>query len=801
MSASIPDYLDFDLEIARGADTGSYVARVIDSPKGEASASIVMPFVGHELENVILKLGRTRSGVRKLASPSHELAKTFGSSLYDAVFADEVGTCFRRSLDEAENEGKGLRVRLRLTGVPELADIPWEYLYPQGLRRFLVLSSLTPVVRYLELPRELSALRVESPLKVLLVVSSPRDLATLDTAAEIARIDLALGAQLERGQITVTATPNGTLSALRAVLRHDTFHVLHFIGHGGFDPTSGEGMLAFEDDHRTSHLVSGADLATLLHDHRSLRLAVLNACEGARQSPSDPFSGVAQSLVQQGMPAVVAMQFEITDVAATAFSQEFYASIADGYPIDAALAQARLAVFSEDNDVEWGTPVLYLRARDGRIFDVTTPAAGATPSTPPTPVVVIAPVEPPAVGEVSSATESAPATHEPSTVHTEPAAATHEPSGVETEPAAATHEPSGVETEPAPEAPPPMVDPDAVLQPTVPDASPTVHADPAPVGPATDTRPVTLTGPQPPSGASSQDHEHAPPQRRRWLVAALVALLMTGVVGVALRQIIGSDTPVANPTASVTPPVTPTTPSRSETAASRSSEPSSPSPSSSTSTPPFVPLPVISVPMGSAVIDGDASEWGPSPQVRSTARVFGTASGVSATWQLRWDVEALYLLGEAQDSTPAAPDPANPDQAWRGDSLSFELGRGNTDVTLKNLLRKRDRHYLFGITETPPGVVQAVNVPDSKKVDFNPGITDPRISAAMATTADGYRIEMRVPWQVADLGPVDKGSLFAGNFNISDRGAGGKLGAMYSSNPNRTEQHFIPSWQLIELVS
>ena len=58
-------------------------------------------------------------------------------------------------------------------------------------------------------------------------------------------------------------------------------------------------------------------------------------------------------------------------------SQEFYAAIADGDPVDAALSEARMAVFASDNDVEWGTPVLYLRARDGRIFDI--PAGAAQP--------------------------------------------------------------------------------------------------------------------------------------------------------------------------------------------------------------------------------------------------------------------------------------------------------------------------------------------------------------------------------------------------------------------------------------
>ncbi|HEX2370177.1 MAG TPA: CHAT domain-containing protein, partial [Acidimicrobiia bacterium] len=62
----------------------------------------------------------------------------------------------------------------------------------------------------------------------------------------------------------------------------------------------------------------------ILHGYRPLRLALLNACEGARGSASDPFAGAAQSLVQQGIPAVIAMQFPITDRAAILFAQEFY---------------------------------------------------------------------------------------------------------------------------------------------------------------------------------------------------------------------------------------------------------------------------------------------------------------------------------------------------------------------------------------------------------------------------------------------------------------------------------------------
>ena len=161
------------------------------------------------------------------------------------------------------------------------------------------------------------------------------------------------------------------MSALRRRLRQEEFHVFHFVGHGFYKPDWGDGVLVMEDRNGRSHEVPGEELGGLLHEYDLTRLAVLNACEGARGGVSDPFAGVAQSLIQQGLPAVVAMQFEITDDAAIIFAHELYAAIADGYPLEAALAEARGAIRDEGNLTEWGTPVLYSRAPDGRLFDLT----------------------------------------------------------------------------------------------------------------------------------------------------------------------------------------------------------------------------------------------------------------------------------------------------------------------------------------------------------------------------------------------------------------------------------------------
>ena len=361
-------YIDFDVAI-EPAGSG-FTARVFNSPVGQAATTFSAPFSDLEIENFLLRVGRSRHAVRRIESPEMVSAKQFGGRLFDQVFAGEVRGCLRSSLDEASRQGAGLRVRLHLTKVPALADLPWEFLYNASMNRFLSLSVETPLVRYLELPERIRPLIVQPPLRVLMMISSPSDYPQLDVKRESAKITEALGELEKHGLVTVERQEDATLAELQRRLRKNQYHIFHFVGHGGFDAQADDGLLIMEDQENRGRRVSAQFLGTILHDHRPLRLAVLNACEGARASRGDPFAGTAQSLVQQGIPAVIAMQFEVTDEAAICFTREFYSAIAVGYPVDAALAEARKAIFAEVSEIEWGTPVLYMRSPDGKVFEV-----------------------------------------------------------------------------------------------------------------------------------------------------------------------------------------------------------------------------------------------------------------------------------------------------------------------------------------------------------------------------------------------------------------------------------------------
>lgn len=237
-------------------------------------------------------------------------------------------------------------------------------------RRFLAQSIYTPIVRYIEMPERLQPFKVTLPLKLLVMISSPSDYKRLDVEREKDMLKEALGPLQKAGHLKIKWTEKASLLALHQYLRNSTYHVFHFIGHGGFDKDEREGVLVFEDKHGISYRAGPLRLSALLQDHPSLRLAVLNSCEGARNSRTDPFAGVATRLVLQGIPAVIAMQFEITDNAAIAFASEFYTRLAAGNPVDSALSDARKAIFVQPNDIEWGTPVLYMHSQNGVLFDL-----------------------------------------------------------------------------------------------------------------------------------------------------------------------------------------------------------------------------------------------------------------------------------------------------------------------------------------------------------------------------------------------------------------------------------------------
>jgi CHAT domain len=391
--AAQTSYVDLQVEIT--ADEGRGYRIEVTSPSGgESVATASFPLDERALERRIdglrLALLSSAANARRLAMPDEQLVQELGAELFGWLFSGDARVLFDSSRQQAAREGSDhwLRVILRIRP-PELAALPWEFLYDRRRDDYLSLSG--PLVRYPEVLEPIRPLAVAPPLRVLAMVARPSDRSQLDVELEKQWLLRALADLALDGRVEVTWVPGQTWRELRRAMNQQQWHVFHFIGHGGFDRESGEGFIALGEEGGGTYRLAASKLGQLLGPHHSLRLVLLNSCESAQVDNRELFSSTATVLMRRGVPAVMAMQYEISDRAAIELARAFYEAVADGLPVDLAVRDARLAMsLARPNSLEWATPVLYLRPSSGQLFIPTTgrrrrPEPGPRPKPPPRP--------------------------------------------------------------------------------------------------------------------------------------------------------------------------------------------------------------------------------------------------------------------------------------------------------------------------------------------------------------------------------------------------------------------------------
>jgi DNA-binding beta-propeller fold protein YncE len=354
--------LSVRIEVLHG-DRYKAIVRGLD---GDGQVEFELPFDGGDFDEVASAVSRPRSARRRIESDESVQAREFGERLFELIFRETARDVLRASFAQARRENHGLRLMLQLEGAPQLRNVPWELLCDST--RFISTSAYTPVLRYVDMPSRPPPLSLRPPLRILGMVSSPGDMPALDAERERGHLEQACRSLTDKGLLEIDWVAEASLAGLLKYLNEGDYHIFHFIGHGDFDEQAEDGVLLFEGRAGRSHRVTGVDLGTILADQHTLRLAVINACEGARVALDS--NGIASSLMRYGLPAVIAMQFEISDEAAIGFAQHFYEAVARSHPIDEALADARRGMFADGHGLEWATPVLFTSVDDSRLFDV-----------------------------------------------------------------------------------------------------------------------------------------------------------------------------------------------------------------------------------------------------------------------------------------------------------------------------------------------------------------------------------------------------------------------------------------------
>jgi hypothetical protein len=300
--------------------------------------------------------------------PSERFILNIGGLLFDELFQGGIRDLWVTARADMQNDHHlHLRLRLDLQS-PAIAALPWETLADPRRRRTLAADRSIALVRTatdVDFVEQARSLQTRLPTKILIVAAEEPD--SIDATAEIDRIRAIL-APFIHDQIELEVLSGRIdIQCLRRRLQESRPDILHIISHGEAD-----GLYLWKVDELA--LVSASQLAAALALTDSVKLVFLNACLAGQPDDSTPFASLAQRLLQTGIPAVIAMQFDVLDRAAADFAGFLYEALVSGPcpgAIDVAMSIARSGLYISDPDrIDYATPLLWLNAQDGIILDL-----------------------------------------------------------------------------------------------------------------------------------------------------------------------------------------------------------------------------------------------------------------------------------------------------------------------------------------------------------------------------------------------------------------------------------------------
>ncbi len=294
----------------------------------------------------------------------------YGKLLTEQLFGDPAVRAFYGN-SKAAFDSRGLLVRLRFLigpSVPELHGVRWELLNDPETGLPLASSERTLISRF-QRSRDwrVVKLRAKSELRALIVVSAPNDidawqLAAVDYDGEAARAREGLAGI---GANAIAKNDPVTLDRLMDGLRKGV-DILYLVCHGRL--AEGKEPLLFLQNPRgeAEPVPAGALTQRIQELHEPPRLIVMASCESATAEGGKLAQyALAPRLADAGVPAVVAMQGQITMETVKLAMPVFFRELVRDGQIDRAMAVARGVV--RDRPDHW-MPALFLRLKSGRLW-------------------------------------------------------------------------------------------------------------------------------------------------------------------------------------------------------------------------------------------------------------------------------------------------------------------------------------------------------------------------------------------------------------------------------------------------
>jgi CHAT domain-containing protein len=263
-----------------------------------------------------------------------------------------------------------------------LKAIPWEYAaLPSGQDSPQLAAS---VVRLVPQARAVPLAPIaRANLRILLLSASPLHLKAISWSevrdrliqvfrAALPDVELVADDQQPAGASYIRIVEASTRKSVEEWLDTVDPHIVHFIGHG-----TDRGVALINSKKNDPTLMTAAAFQAALLRAPSCRLVILSACDTANQAAINPVDAtigtLAEQLVRNAVPAVIASQTVIDKRTVATFCEGLYPELVKSGSIDQAVAAGRCTIASKLDEVdsaaiEWGIPVLYRRLGAGQLF-------------------------------------------------------------------------------------------------------------------------------------------------------------------------------------------------------------------------------------------------------------------------------------------------------------------------------------------------------------------------------------------------------------------------------------------------
>ncbi|HET6921424.1 MAG TPA: CHAT domain-containing protein [Jiangellaceae bacterium] len=302
--------------------------------------------------------------------------EAYGRALGQALLGGDVGDAYRQAIAAAQTQGVTLRVRLFVgPSATALHGLCWETMLDPRDGSPLLTDENIVFSRYLSSNDWRPVrLRPKSALRAVVVVSGPTD---LDRFQNRVLAPVAVEDEVQRAQGGLSPLPTRVLSEHGEVTEERLFSelrdgcdVLYLVCHGYL--AGDEPFLLLENEDGTAARIRGGALVDRIRDLTKVpRLVVLASCQSAglgeakQTDDGGVLAALGPRLAEAGIPAVLAMQGDISMDTVARFMPTFFHELQRDGQIDRAMAAARGAVRDRH---DWWAPTLFMRLRSGRIW-------------------------------------------------------------------------------------------------------------------------------------------------------------------------------------------------------------------------------------------------------------------------------------------------------------------------------------------------------------------------------------------------------------------------------------------------